>query len=175
MKKIVTSLLASALGLTAFTQSVAGTNTGTLEVTATVESSCTITTAPVSFGTYDPVAPKATTAKGKISLSCTKGTKPNLIRLDYGKNSAGTQARSMSTESGTDLLPYELYKPLAAGGECSDANSEIWGNTTLTGLTVTDVASLTTPASYNVCGKINTGQDVKPGAYKDSVTVTVEF
>ncbi len=175
MKKIVTSLLASAIGLTAFTQSVAGTNTGTLEVTATVESSCTITTEPVRFGKYDPVASKATTATGKISLACTKGTKPNLIRLNYGTKAAGTQVRSMSTESGTDLLGYELYKPLAAGGGCSDTNSEIWGDTTLTGLTVTDTPSVASPVFYSVCGKITAGQDVKPGTYKDSVTVTVEF
>ncbi len=175
MKKIVTPLLTAAIGLAGFTQSIAGTSPGTIEVTATVESYCNIVTTPVAFGKYDPVSTETTIGEGSVSLACTKGTKPSAIRLDYGKNSAGTEARAMSTDSGSDLLKYELYKPITGGGKCSNANSEIWGNTAITGLTIAEIPNVVTPNSFSVCGKIAARQLVQPGSYKDTITVTVDF
>lgn len=177
LNKFSKALLFLSISITGLaTQANAATSSAVLEITATVESYCQITTAPVNFGKYDPVAQNAKFATGTVELSCTQGTRPSVIRLDYGLNSAGTAVRAMSTaEAGSDLLAYELYKPLAAGGACSESNTDVWGNTVETGLAITGTPSINSPLIYNVCGKINAGQDVKHGAYKDSVTAYVDF
>ncbi len=177
MKKVVISLLTSAMAITGVaTQAIAATSSAQLEVTASVESYCQITTAPVNFGKYDPVAKDAKYATGSLEVACTKGTTPTVVRLDYGVNAAGSAARAMTTvEANSDLLKYELYKPLAAGGSCSASNTDVWGNTPETGLPVTGSPSITAPSIYNVCGKIAAGQDVKHGSYKDTVTAYVDF
>src|SRR5580765_2535502 len=66
-----------------------------LTVNATVSKNCTITTAPVNFGAYDPVAANATAPLdgiGTITVTCTKGAGVTLA-LNPGSNAQGTTRR----------------------------------------------------------------------------------
>ena len=81
-----------------------------LTVSANVVKNCTITTAPVAFGNYDPVAANATApldGLGTVTVTCTKGA-PAKVGLNPGGNAQGTTRRMSG--GGAEYLTYELYK-----------------------------------------------------------------
>jgi spore coat protein U-like protein len=155
-------------------QAIAATATANLNVQAQVNANCTISTAVVDFGTYDPVGANASAAKtgnGSVTIACTKGSAPT-IGLGLGSNASGSVRRMTN---GTDMLTYELYlPPNTTPGSACGALTTVWG---------TSGASLFTPTvpanknarTYNVCGSVAGGQDVGVGTYTDTVVATVTF
>ena len=141
---------------------------------SSVAPNCTITTAPLAFGAYDPIGANAAVARtgtGSITVACTAGSAPT-ISLNLGVNAVGA-VRKMA--SGTDRLDYELYQPpnTTPGIACS-ALSTIWGTAAGNMFTPT-VPTSKAARTYNVCGSIAAGQDVAGGSYSDTVTATVTF
>ena len=66
----------------------AATATANLGVTATVTNNCTISTAALAFGSYDPVVANASTnldGSGTVSVACTKGTYVRTLCADMGE------------------------------------------------------------------------------------------
>jgi spore coat protein U-like protein len=174
--KITAAAICVAFGtaLMAALPAYAGTATANLFITASVASNCTITTAAVAFGAYDPVVTNAATAltgSGSITIACTKASIPTLM-LDLGANPTGSVRR---LASGAERLPYELYQPPnnVAGTACG-ALSQVWGTTGAAVLT-TVAAPGKASRTYNVCGSIPGGADVAVGAYADTVIATVTF
>jgi spore coat protein U-like protein len=138
-----------------------------LTVTANVVRNCTITTAPVAFGNYDPVAANATApldATGLVTVTCTKGA-PSKVGLNPGGNAQGT-TRRMLGPAATDYLLYELYRD--AG------RATVWGNTVDTALDVPAAPSIT-PRPFTVYGRVAQAQDAAVGTYTDTVLATVNF
>jgi spore coat protein U-like protein len=147
-----------------------------LAVSASVASNCTISTAAVAFGAYDPIVVNATTAlggNGSITITCTKASVP-VLALDLGGNASGAVRRMAN--GATNLLPYELYQPTsnADGAACGGVGTgTVWGTG---GAALTTVAAPSKAArTYNVCGAIPGGADVAVGAYADTVVATVTF
>lgn len=174
MKKLAAVLGIASLGLIACTdQAHAATATANLNVNANVSASCTINTAPVSFGSYSPTATTDAHATGSVTVACVKGTTPK-IALSSGQNpGANPGQRAMS--NGTDLLTYFLYKPaLANPATCTGTETDVWGATG-TELLEPGVATSVAATTYSICGKIPAQQDVATGTYQDTVIATVEF
>jgi spore coat protein U-like protein len=174
--RITVAAICVALGtaLMAALPAHAGTATANLSITASVASNCTISTAAVAFGAYDPIVTNAATAltgNGSITIACTKASIPTLM-LDLGANPTGSVRR---LASGAERLPYELYQPPTnvAGTACG-ALSQVWGTTGAAVLT-TVAAPSKASRTYNVCGSIPGGADVAVGAYADTVIATVTF
>lgn len=141
-----------------------------LSVTASVTANCTITTAPVAFGAYDPITANASTAldgTGTVSVTCTSGASTT-VTLGQGANS-GTGSSDVApvrrlNDGGTHFLNYSLFQ---------DSNrSTVWGNTTGTGVASTGTGS---QVSLTVYGSVDAGQNVPAGSYIDTVTATVTF
>src|SRR5437763_4885940 len=86
---------------------LAGSNTGSLSVTATVAQTCSVSaTSTLAFGAYDPVvanASSALTGTGSVSIKCTKGSSGITIDLDAGAHASGTQRRMQGATSSTNL------------------------------------------------------------------------
>jgi len=171
-----TAALICALGtaLIASLPAYAGTATANLSITASVPPNCTISTAAVAFGAYDPIVTNAATAltgTGSITIACTKASVPTL-KLDLGATPAGS-VRQMA--SGAERLPYELYQPPnnVAGTACG-ALTQVWGTV---GAAILTAAAAPSKAArtYNVCGSIPGGTDIAVGAYADTVIATVTF
>jgi spore coat protein U-like protein len=172
-RKFVTikKIIAGMLGLTfAFSgSSFAGTDTENLSVTATVSANCTITTAAVGFGTYDPVvthASTALTATGTVTTTCTKDAAA-AITLGQGANATTTSTDAAPARrmiSGTNYLTYQLYS--------DSARTTVWGNDTTTDVAVTGTGSA---VSSTVYGSVSGGQNVPAGSYTDTVVATVTF
>src|SRR5687767_15231085 len=97
----------------------AATATANLSATATVINNCTISTAPLAFGNYDPVSANAAAdldASGTVTIACTKGTTAT-IGLGLGSNASGSTRRM--TDGSGNFLTYELYQEAA--------ETRIWG------------------------------------------------
>ncbi|WP_458071125.1 Csu type fimbrial protein [Rhodanobacter sp. BL-MT-08] len=171
MKFQKTLFAVALLGLTGAVANVyAATTSSSFQVTATVIKSCTISTAPISFGNYDPTSASAVTAQGSVSAKCTKGT-PVTVALDQGSNKGGgstaaTPARQM-TDGNSNQLPYHIYT--TSGGTTE------WGNTTATEPSAQTSISVNTALVFTTYGSLPAGTDVPAGNYTDTVTASLVF
>jgi spore coat protein U-like protein len=143
----------------------AATATANLGVSATVTNNCTISTAALAFGSYDPVVAHASTnldGTGTVTVACTKGAS-STIGLGLGSNAAGSVRRM--TDGSSNYLTYELY---------SDASrTTVWN--TAAGLYNPGVAPSKVARNFTVYGRVVSNQDVPAGSYNDTVVATVNF
>lgn len=160
----------TALFLAASSASQAGTATSNLSVTATVSANCTISTAPVAFGAYDPIVANATTAlngTGTVTVTCTTGSAAT-ITLGQGTNPAtgSTDAAPLRQmkDSATDVLAYSLFQ--------DTGRTTVWGNTAGTGVAETGTGTV---QNVTVYGAVPAGQNVPAASYSDTVVATVTF
>ncbi len=171
-QRVLSLALASALafgGAVSSVSSYAGTATDNLSVTATVSANCTISTAAVAFGAYDPIVTNASTAlngTGTVTVTCTNGS-TGTITLAQGANAdtGSTDAAPLRRmASGTNRLSYSLYQ--------ESARTTVWGNTALTGIARTGTGAADAVTVY---GSVAAGQNVPAGSYADTVVATVTF
>ena len=137
-----------------------------LQVSASVSKNCTITTAPVTFGAYDPVAANATApldSTGSVTIICTKGAVAT-VGLSVGSNAQGSTRRM--SQGATAYLTYELYK--------DGSHSTVWGDTIDTALDI-PAAPNRNPRAFPVYGRVAAAQDATVGNYTDTVVATVNF
>jgi spore coat protein U-like protein len=156
------AIVAAGFGSTAS----AATATANLGVSATVTNNCTISTAALAFGSYDPVVANAATdldGTGTVTIACTKGATAT-IGLGLGSNASGVIRRMK--DAGTNYLTYELYQ---------DAGRvTIWG--TAGGGLLSPVAAPSKVArNFTVYGRVTSNQDVPAGSFNDTVVATVNF
>ncbi len=174
LKRLNTRLLgvtaASALFLAASSATKAGTATSNLSVTATVSANCTISTAPVAFGAYDPIVANATSplnGTGTVTVTCTNGSAAT-ITLGQGTNAASgsTDAAPLRQmkDSSTHVLAYSLYQ--------DTGRTTVWGNTAGTGVAETGTGAV---QNVTVYGAVPAGQNVPAASYSDTVVATVTF
>ncbi|NPT61402.1 Csu type fimbrial protein [Paraburkholderia elongata] len=145
----------------------AASTTTTFGVSATVNASCVIDSADaLTFSAFIPGS-GAQAATSAVKVRCTNNTAFN-IGLDAG-GSAGATVASRIMKNGTNTLTYSLYR--------DSGHQNVWGNTvntdTLSG-TGAGMASANT-LTETVYGQIPDQPNAVPGAYADTVTVTVSF
>jgi len=146
------------------------TATSNLSVTASVTANCTISTAPVAFGAYDPVSTNAATAlngTGTVNVTCTSGASTT-VTLGQGSNANtgstdAAPARRMK-DATTHFLTYSLFQ--------DSGRLTVWGNTAGTGVANTGTGS---QVAVTVYGAVDAGQNVTAGSYSDTVVATVTF
>jgi spore coat protein U-like protein len=156
------AIVAAGFGSTAS----AATATANLGVSATVTNNCTISTAAVAFGSYDPVVAHASTnldGTGTVTVACTKGATAT-IGLGLGSNPLASVRRMK--DATTNFLTFELYQD--AG------RTTVWGNAGA-GLLSTGAAPSKTARNFTVYGRVASNQDIPAGSYNDTVVATVNF
>lgn len=142
----------------------AATHSANLAVTATVTNNCLVQAGSLDFGSYDPIATNDTTpldVDGSFQVRCTRGGSA-VLRLDPGTNASGGSRRMAA---GGAFLNYELYT--------DGSRSTVWNDAANT-VTYGPAASSAFSA-ISVYGRVPAGQDVPPGNYSDTVTVTADF
>jgi len=181
MKRLIMALVIAGLGLTlsgtagAFTQ----TATGTINVDATILPSCSVTTAPLSFGSGTGTA--AVYANTTITVNCSSGA-PYRIDIDAGQNLVSPQDTPRRVKTGTapadftNTVSYHLAK--IAGGFNS---TNYWGDngatfcTTCTTVpTGKDGVGIGADEVHTVYGMLGTTA-AAAGVYTDTLTVTVNY
>jgi spore coat protein U-like protein len=133
------------------------------------QSSCTVTTTPVNFGSYDVFSNSALDTVGQVSVNCSGGASTSysvVIQLNKGLNGSIPQ-RKMQRSSGNDTLSYNLYT--------NAGRSIIWGDGTGGSSTQTLNMNGGPASTLSIYGRVPPLQDVSIGNYTDSVTVTINF
>lgn len=144
----------------------AATATANLSVSATVTNNCTVTTAALAFGTYDPVVANASAGldgTGRLTVACTKGVAPS-IALAAGSNASGA-TRRLSDGAG-HFLEYGLFQ---------DSNRSTAWSAAGAGIYTAAAAASKASRDFTVYGRVASNQDVPAGSYSDTVVATVNF
>lgn len=137
--------------------------TTTFVVSTDVVTACNVSATPLSFGSYTAATPSNSTSI--ITVACSN-TVPYNVGLDAGASSGATvTTRGMTGPTGATPLHYNLFQ--------DSARSVNWGNTvgtdTVAGTGNGGAQTLT------VYGQIPAGQGNRPGAYTDTITVTLTY
>jgi len=151
---------------------MAGSGTGSIAVSAIVNKNCVVTATPLNFGTYVPKG-GALKVNSTIDVNCTKGT-PFTVALNAGTTTGTSFAQRLlqnGTSGDTDTLQYNLYTSATYG--------TIWGDGTSSTSTIAGTGAGTlTSVAETVYGQLvdsTANQNVSPGTYTDTITVTVAF
>ncbi|MGE5624028.1 MAG: spore coat U domain-containing protein [Bacillota bacterium] len=152
----------------------AGTASGTLSVSATVNTNCTVNSPTLTFTAIDPTAGSNSTGSATLSVKCTKGTTLVDIKLGPGLHQIASGSRQVN--SGSNNMAYALCTDSAV--PCTTP----WGDSTTTGIGsklstgFSAFTSVNTAQTFTVFGYIlAAAEDVPAGTYTDSVAVTVDF
>jgi spore coat protein U-like protein len=166
---VMYSVSAAALGLLALgltsTPAYASSATGTLSVTATILTNCTVSTTPVAFGNYSGAVADAS---GTVSVSCSTSGQSVTFSLNGG--TTGTVAQRQMTATGGYTLNYNLYTTSGYG--------TVWGDGGGSSVTQTAVTTGTGTASFTAYGQIPASQVVTAPngtSFADTVTATVTY
>lgn len=132
---------------------------------------CSVESARIVFGQYNPFGGQPNDSVGTISVSCSGAAGTDiayLIRIASG--SSGTHAtRTMRSLSGWSL-GYNLYT--------DPARSLVWGDgtggTRAIGNALT-LSGISQVRRHSVYGRTMERQNVPPGLYADILILTVEF
>jgi len=161
-KSLLVPAIAATLVLSSQTPSQANTATTTFNVSLAITASCALSASALAFGSAGVIAANIDNTS-TITLTCTN-TSPYDVGLDAGIGSGATvAARKMTT--GGPTINYTLYQ--------DPARTILWGNT---------VGTNTCPGTGNgaaqaltVYGRVPAQSTPAPGAYSDTINVTVTF
>lgn len=147
---------------------------GLLPALATGAVSCTISATGPIFGIYNPLSATPTYANGQVQASCTLlsggSTTVNLVSSYSTGKSASYALRSMV--SGANKLNYNLYFDAAYTQIRGDGTGGSQTGGASLALTPGNPTQTTTSTIY---GRIPASQDVAPGAYADTIIVTITY
>ena len=158
MRKIAFGIAAAAA--IASTPALAGTATGTVQVSLNVSSACSVTAQPLDFGTTNSFAANIDTSSA-TTVKCTP-TAPYTVYVSYGANAGATTQRKLLSTTTTATVNYDIF---------SDASrTAAWTPTS----GKTGVGDGTEQA-MTLYGRVPVQTAVAAGDYKDTVTVTVNY
>jgi spore coat protein U-like protein len=132
----------------------------------TVSAVCTVSTAPVDFGSYNVLLTAATDTESSITVSCNE-TPPATVTISIGPspNSGGFDPRQMKLSGGNEFINYNLYT--------DSGRTQIWGDGSGSTFTMTEMVFKRAPWIATVYGRIPPEQNVSIGSYSETLTVTI--
>jgi spore coat protein U-like protein len=144
---------------------LAGTAVGSIGVSATVSSSCSVTGNAVNFGAVAPLSGSNFDASGSIVVTCTNGTAWTASAAAGNGTGATVAARKMTATP--NVLSYNLY--------IDSGHATVWGDGTLSTSTISGTGTGTAQTT-TIYGRVPLGQTSVPaGSYSDSVSVTITY
>jgi spore coat protein U-like protein len=138
----------------------AATATATMNITATVTATCLVSASNMAFAIYTGVVDTSTAT---VTLTCTNTT-PYNIELNAGVSTGATVTTRKMTLT-TTTLAYVLTQDAAYAVN--------WGQTVGTDTVAGTGNGAAQPVT--VYGRVAAGQYVTPGAYTDTVMVTIAY
>jgi spore coat protein U-like protein len=139
--------------------------TDILPVSTMVSANCTLNSASLNFGTYDPIGVNLSASLDALTIfqiSCTKGANV-VITMNNGLHPGNGQSTRAMSDGAGDYLAYELYT--------NAGRSNVWSNTN----PISYVSPSSAVRTQTVYGRIQAGQNKPAGNYTDTVTVTASF
>jgi spore coat protein U-like protein len=130
--------------------------------------SCSVSATALSFGPYDPSSATSLDGTGTVTVTCTGLLSASWdILLSTGSSGSFTPRRLLS---GGNSMQYNLY--------INAARTQVWGDGTGVTAKVSDSHFNivgTSHYSYTAYGRIPALQDLAPGTYADTITVTLNY
>jgi spore coat protein U-like protein len=133
--------------------------------------SCSVSATALSFGSYDPTSATPRDSTGTITVTCTVSLVGLLaswdILLSTGISGSFTPRDLLS---GGNSMQYNLYT--------NAGRTQVWGDATGGTAKVSDSQLMvvgTNQHSYTTYGRIPALQDLAPGTYTDTITVTLNY
>ena len=133
---------------------------------------CSFSSTPgMAFGAYNDASAAATDSSTSVVVRCTRllGTNNANVVLQLGPSSTSGTIATRQMASGANRMNYNLYRD--AG------RSQVWGQTAGTDTLTINTGNIGNGASadvtFTIFGRIPALQNVAPGAYGDSVQMTV--
>ena len=130
------------------------------------QAACTISTSPLSFGSYNVFSPTPLDSTGSVTYRCGNSDHDITISLDRGGAPTFNPRRMLK---GTEPLTFNLY--------LDAARTTIWGDGT--GGTQTffehNPQGNNKDITITIYGRVPAGQDVSAGTYTNTVTATINF
>jgi spore coat protein U-like protein len=165
-KITVISLIGLLLGLFSCQSSFSSIATDILPVTTLVSANCSMNSAVLNFGDYNPIGTNQHApldAMTTFVIMCTKGANVT-VRLNNGlyAGNANQTTKAMSDGSG-NYISYELYN--------NSGHSTVWNEVN----PVTFISTSSSARNQAVYGRVPGGQNVAAGIYHDTVTITATF
>ena len=169
MRNLLTALLTTGALLGVAGSASAGTATSNFTVTATVNTNCKVSAAPLTF-TYVPGG-GAVTNNTTVTVNCTKNT-PFDTALTAGATAGSTVALRLLSDTSGNKLQYNLYS--------SATFITPWGATVGTDTLHGIGGGMGVPQAViqTVYGQVvdgTTNQGLPPGTYTDTITVNVTY
>ncbi|MBK9522847.1 MAG: spore coat protein U domain-containing protein [Rhodocyclaceae bacterium] len=147
-------LLLPSLLLVVASTSIADDRSTTIDIKATVKGACQISSAAeINFNNLTPTDTSDKTASGSLTFWCTKD-QPYTISFNDGQNLSGGKRRMRGVITTTAYIPYDL------------------NSTTITGIGKGPATPVTVQIPATV--KANDYRNAALGAYKDTLTVTLQ-
>jgi spore coat protein U-like protein len=136
----------------------------------TVIGGCSVNASSIGFGAYDSFSNTPRDSSGSISVNCTSEVVKANVTMSASSISGTFNPRQMRGP-GADRLDYNIF--------IDGSRTVIFGNGT-GGSSLVDLKRPSgKPAPWNqnirYYGRIFPGQDVSPGEYSDTLTVTVNW
>ena len=151
-----------AIGLLALSgAATAATNTGNVNASGTAVATCLVKSASLDFGSLPGVIRADKDSTGLITLTCSKST-AYTVYADQGLHET-SGSRAMAGP-GTAMLKYQLFADAARTVAIDGSTTGINGNSGAGG-----------DYSFNIYGRIPSGQAVDVGAFADTGGLTVAF
>ena len=143
---------------------IAGTNctAAPFTVTATDVTTCSVSATDVNFGSAG-VLQAALTGTGTLTATCTSSA-PYTIALNGG-NDAATDPTLRKMSKGNEKITYGLYR--------DSARTQPWGNSS--GVITAAGTGSGLAQSLTVYGRVPAQTTPSPGAYTDTVVVTLTY
>ncbi len=127
-----------------------------------------VTAPSLSFGFYDGLSGAPATTSGTAVVTCDQSPPPTVtMELSASAVSGGFFPRRMRQDGGSDVLAYNFY--------ADPGGSSVWGDGTGGTVTRSQRVQKNQPWSATIYGVIAPGQDVAPGSYSDTITITINF
>lgn len=124
---------------------------------------CTVTAGNLAFGNYNPMNGSTATTSAAFTVTCLLSTS---VTITFSTGQSGTYFSRYMKAGGTDHLNYNIY------GDA--AHTEVIGNgRNGTFYYVGTVGPGGGSARYY--GLVPASQNVRPGSYSDTITVTVTY
>ena len=134
---------------------------------------CTTSASTVVFGTYNPFSATATDSAGNVQVQCHRSGSGSFISyiISLSKGGSGTYTPRYMFHLVVNHLNYNLYT--------TTARVTIWGDGTSGTSKISDSYSIsgneTETRNYIPYGRIPALQNIVPGTYTDTITVTVTY
>lgn len=137
---------------------------------------CSVSTSGIAFGAYNPIQAVPVDSAGSMIVSCTKGALDALpmtvnYTVDLSRGNSSSYASREMTSSSRKLY-YDLYRDALRIAVWGDSSG---GTVNVPGMLQLQAPLGTASGSHAIYGRIFGSQNAVPGAYADSIVVTVSY